>query len=369
MTMFELLEQLRETYETGPLVVMGALVIGLLFGAITEISRYCMRAAVAEHVEDQTQDKSRPRTLQVLFAILIALAGTQLLHAFGLIDLSSAIHWSVSIKPLALIIGGGLFGLGMVLAGGCVSRLLVLAASGNIRSWVTLLITALTGYATLRGLLSYPRIWLESAWDTETTGSDILASAGTLELVTAVIALTVGALAVVLLRQNRPATPWFAITSGALVGLLVVAAWFVTGVVGEDEFEPTQLSALSFVAPVGETVQYFMIFTGDTIRFSIALVLGVLAGAAASAMIAGRFKFTGFTDEKSILRYIAGGALMGFGGVTALGCSVGQGLSGVSTASPASVLALISIVFSAYATMKLQRFFSADTMAQVVAAE
>ncbi len=367
--MLEFLEQLRETYDTGPMVVVGALIVGGLFGVVAEISRYCLRASVAEHVGQQSQDKPRPRTLQVLFALLVALAGTQLLHANGLIDLGSAIHWSVSIKPLALIVGGGLFGIGMVLAGGCVSRLLVLAASGNVRSWITLLITGLAGYATLRGLLSYPRIWLESLWDTESTGADILVSSGTLPLVTAAIALVVGTLAVIFMRQDRSTTPWGSIVSGALVGLLVVAAWVVTGVIGADEFEPTPLSALSFVAPVGETVQYFMIFTGDTIRFSIALVLGVLAGAAISAVIGGRFRFSGFVDEKSILRYIAGGALMGFGGVTALGCSVGQGLSGVSTASPASILALTSIVLAAYATMKLQSAVPASDTTRFVAAE
>ena len=117
--MLEFLEQLRETYDTGPMVVVGALIVGGLFGVVAEISRYCMRASVAEHVGQQSQDKPRSRTLQVLFALLVALAGTQLLHANGLIDLGSAIHWSVSIKPLALIVGGGLFGIGMVLAGGC----------------------------------------------------------------------------------------------------------------------------------------------------------------------------------------------------------------------------------------------------------
>lgn len=367
--MFEILENLRETHETGSLVVMGALIVGLLFGAAAEISRYCLRAAVAEHVDGQTRDKARPRSLQVLFAILTALLGTQLLHGAGLIDLGSAIHWSVSIKPLALIVGGGLFGIGMVLAGGCVSRLLVLAASGNVRSWITLLITGLTGYATLRGLLSYPRIWLETAWDTQATGGELLSSGNLLPFAIALIALTVGAFAFVILKQSQSKTPWFVISSGAFVGLLIVAAWVVTGIVGADEFDPTPLSALSFVAPVGETVQYFMIFTGDTIRFSIALVLGVLAGAAASAVLGGRFSFTGFTTESSVLRYISGGALMGFGGVTALGCSVGQGLSGVSTASPTSILALGSIVFAAYVTMTFQRTASVGDVVQVIPAE
>jgi hypothetical protein len=210
---------------------------------------------------------------------------------------------------------------------------------------------------------------LESAWDTNITGSDIFTSDGLLLLVVIAVVLVIGAFARAQLRQSRSSTPWSVICAGGVVGLLVVAAWTVTGVIGADEFEPTALSALRLVAPVGETIQYFMIFTGDTIRFSIALVLGVIVGAAASASIGGRFKFTGFADEKSILRYDAGDALMGFGGITALGCSVGQGLSGISTASPASTLALGSIVLAAYAAMKIQRAPAIGAGSLVVAAE
>jgi hypothetical protein len=121
------------------------------------------------------------------------------------------------------------------------------------------------------------------------------------------------------------------LVTGALVGLAVVAGWAVTGIVGFDEFEPTQLQSLSFVAPVGEGLQYLMIFTGVSANYVIALLGGVLAGAFGSALIGGRVRFKGFQSEGSLLRYIAGGVLMGFGGVTALGCSVGQGLSGLST--------------------------------------
>lgn len=365
----ELLEQLRETYETGPLVVAGALLVGLVYGVVAEISGYCLRAAIAEHVETQTPETSGRHTLQTLFAVVIALVGTQLLHAAQVIDLGSAIYWSVTIKPVALIAGGAIFGIGMVLAGGCISRLLILAASGNARSWITLLITGLTGYATLRGLLSYPRIWLESAWDTNISGADILTTANVLPLVIIAITLATGVAVLTQIKKNRSAITWSAIAAGSIVGLLVVGAWTVTGVIGADEFEPTALNALSFVAPVGETVQYFMIFTGDTIRFSIALVLGVLTGAAISASIGRRFAFRGFVNEKSLLRYIAGGALMGFGGITALGCSVGQGLSGVSTASPASALALGSIVLAAYTAMKIQRLPAVGRRPQIVAAE
>ncbi|PCJ89154.1 MAG: hypothetical protein COA52_12495 [Hyphomicrobiales bacterium] len=351
--MLDLLESLRETYETATLVVACALVLGILFGVIAEISRYCLRAAVAEWAsETNTEEpKSRVRTAQVAFAILAALAGTQALQAFGIVDLSESIYWSVAIRPLPLIIGGLLFGIGMVLAGGCVSRLLVLAASGNVRAFLTLVITGITAYATLRGILALPRIELENLVASDLAPAELFdGNASLLPLFAAIIA----GLALFALLTTRGRGLTAAIVPGVAVGLLVVLGWVITGVVGYDDFDPTQLTSLSFVSPIAESIQYLMIYTGDTIRFSIALVGGVISGAFVSSVVFGRFKFRGFTSEISVLRYIAGGLLMGFGGVTALGCTVGQGIAGLSTAAPSSMIALAAIVLGGYAAMKFQ---------------
>jgi len=353
--MIEQLDLLREEYGTATLVVWGAFLIGVLFGVIAEFSRYCARAALAEWVPGSEQStaavKGYPRSKQYLVAVLVALAGTQVLFVSQNVDLAQSIYWSVPIRPVALIAGGLLFGAGMVLAGGCVSRLLVLAASGNGRSIVTLLVTGIAGYATLRGILSYPRIWLEYAWSLETAPAQLY-EAGTVSSlsVAAGIAVILFALLILLVRRSGAK----GLVSGAAVGLVVVAGWVVTGIVGADDFEPTQLASLSFVAPAGETIQYLMIFTGDTIRFSVALLGGVLVGAFASALAGGRFHLKGFTAENPLARYLAGGLLMGFGGVTALGCSVGQGLSGISTASLSSVMAVLAIAAGGYGAMRLR---------------
>lgn len=350
--MLELLETLRETYETSTLVVFGALALGILFGIAAEISRYCLRAAVAEWAtpaEDITS--SRNRTAQIALAIIAALIGTQAMHSAGLIDLSGSIYWSVAIRPIPLLVGGLLFGIGMVLAGGCVSRLLVLAASGNTRAVVTLLVTGISAYATLRGILALPRIELEGLVPSELTPADLFDANGS--LITTMSAVIV-VLAALVLATTRGRGLRRAIIPGLFVGGLVVLGWFITGVVGYDDFEPTQLTSLSFVSPIAESVQYLMIFTGDTIRFSIALIGGVLLGAFASAVVFGRFRFQGFVSERSILRYLAGGLLMGFGGVTALGCTVGQGVTGLSTAAPSSLIALGAILLGSFATMKFQ---------------
>ncbi len=353
--MVEQLDLLREEYSTATLVVWGAFVIGVLFGVTAEFSRYCVRAALAEWAPGDDRSKAaengHPRSKQYLAAVLVALVGTQLLFVSQNIDLAQSIYWSVPIRPVALVAGGFLFGAGMVLAGGCVSRLLVLAASANGRSIVTLLVTGIAGYATLRGILSYPRIWLENAWSLETTPAQLheTGAVPTLLVATA-IALALLVMLITLIRRSGMT----GIATGAAVGLAVVAGWAVTGIIGADEFEPAQLASLSFVAPAGETIQYLMIFTGDTIRFSVALLGGVLAGAFFSALLGRRLQFKGFTSQKSLLRYLAGGTLMGFGGVAALGCSVGQGLSGLSTASLSSVIAVLAIAAGGYATMRLQ---------------
>lgn len=367
--MIELVEEMREAHGTGTVVVFGAFVTGIVFGVVAELSRYCTRAAVAEWALRSAESRAgAPRTLAVLFAMLAALLGTQALRAFGIVDLSETIYWSASIKPVSLIVGGLLFGIGMVLAGGCVSRLLVLAASGNGRSWLTLLVTGIAAYATLRGLLSYPRLWLEDTSDTGTTTAELFEDGSGLLPAAGILAVAF-AIAIFFAVRRSGSFSIGSIITGIVIGGLVVAGWLVTGFFGADEFEPTPLVSLTFVAPAGESIQYLMIFTGDTIRFSIALLLGTLTGAFVSSLISGRFGFTGFVDERSLLRYAAGGALMGFGGVTALGCTVGQGLSGVSTMSPASFLAIFAIVAGGWATMRWQhRRTTRKTVEQIPAA-
>lgn len=367
--MFELLENLRETYETATLVVFGAFGLGILFGIIAEISKYCMRAAVAEWATPSQDDTpARYRTGLIGFAVLAALIGTQAMHYTGLIDLSQSIYWSVPIRPLPLIVGGLMFGIGMVLTGGCVSRLLVLAASGNARAVVTLLVTGITAYATLRGILALPRIELENLIASEVTPASLFTDNASL---ISVFFGLIMALAVAVILTTRGRGLGRAALPGIAIGLLVVLGWFITGVVGLDDFEPTQLTSLSFVAPIAESVQYLMIFTGDTIRFSIALVGGVLVGAFVSAAISGRFRFQGFVNEHSVLRYLSGAVLMGFGGVTALGCTVGQGVTGLSTVAPSSLISLAAILVGSFATMKLQtaRRPQGDALSKLIPAE
>jgi hypothetical protein len=142
------------------------------------------------------------------------------------------------------------------------------------------------------------------------------------------------------------------IAAGLIIGLAAVAGWVVTGIVGADEFTPVPLASITFVAPVGESLQYLMTFTGSTINFGVAVVGGVIVGSFLMAVATGTFQIESFTDRDDLLRHIGGGALMGAGGVLALGCTIGQGITGMSTLALGSVLAWLSIVAGGYFGIK-----------------
>ena len=144
--------------------------------------------------------------------------------------------------------------------------------------------------------------------------------------------------------------------AGIAIGLIIPAGWYVTGVVGFDDFEPVRLESFTFIAPAAESLQYLMTYTGSTISFGVAAVFGVILGSFAYAILTGKFRLEYFVGRDDMLRHIAGGILMGFGGVLALGCTVGQGITGMSTLALGSLMALVSIVFGSALTMKTEYY-------------
>jgi hypothetical protein len=222
----------------------------------------------------------------------------------------------------------------------------VLSATGNLRALVVILAAGVIAYATLRGVLAIPRTTLQAVLPTDAASIDLAArlaaavavDASVVRFAVAVLALALAAL--VLLHRG----PAWRLVAGTAIGLLVAAGWAVTGILGADEFEPTPVASLTFAAPLGNSLQYLMTSTGARVDFGIALVGGTLLGAALSARLAGAAKLQGFESAEQMLRYLGGAALMGFGAVLALGCTAGQGLTGVSTLSILSVTALTAIV-------------------------
>lgn len=340
-----------EDFEPRFLLLAGALLIGAIYGAVGRLSGFCLRSAVIEAVE------RRPSKQIAAWAVAlpVAIAGTQWMSVAGIIDLSESIYTGSSAFWLALILGGFLFGQGMVMTRGCGGRHLVLAAGGNLRSWVVVTVLGLTAYATLRGILALPRTWVEGLGSVEfASGGQALPqvlngatglSSDTLALLVSAAALVIGAVTVIRLRGNGGITR--GALAGAVIGLLIPLGWYVTGVLGFDDFEPTPVASITFTAPIGDAVQYLMTYTGASANFGITVVGGALVGSFIVALLFGQLRPEGFETPGQLARYALGASLMGFGGVLALGCTIGAGLSGMSTLSIGSVLALSSILTGA----------------------
>ena len=318
------------------LVLWGGFAIGLAFGVSGQITGFCLARGLRGRWRGG--DDTALRGFAV--ALAIALAGTQLLGYAGIVTLSKSMYLANPFSWLLLPVGAFVFGCGMVLANGCGARALVLLGQGNLRSFVVLICLGIAAYMTLTGIVAPLRTALQQVSSVQIEGG----SFGTpgLRLATASVA-GVALLAWALRARGTRAAPRD-LAGGVVAGLLVVAGWLLTGRLGQDEFDPIAPASLSFVAPVGESIQYLMIATGVKPGFGVMIVAGVLAGACASALLRRRFRLEGFSSPQDMLRYMAGGALMGVGGTLAMGCSIGQGLTGLSTLSVSSIVAAAGIL-------------------------
>jgi len=342
-----------------------------LFGIIAHKTHFCTMGAISDWINMGSLHRLRAW----LLAMAVALLMSQLLQAIGWIDLSASIYLSTNFGIGGYIVGGFLFGVGMTLGGGCGQRTLVRTGGGNLKSLVVLLVLGLTAYITLRGLLAGVRIEVfeplsidlsEYALADQSLASVLVAVTGLAsESVVKGLAVIIGlALLIYTLKDKDFRTSGDAIVSGLVVGLLVAGAWLVTGVVGNDDFDPVRLETLTFIAPVGNMLNYLMTWTGSTIGFGIAVVFGVLAGSLVYAVTSGNFRIETFSSRSDMLNHLYAGVLMGFGGVLSLGCTIGQGVGGFSTLALGSVVSIVFIVFGCALTIKMQYYLLDDGFAR-----
>jgi len=343
----------------------------LLFGIIAHKTHFCTMGAISDWINMGSLRRLRAWLLAMAVALLVS----QLLQALGWIDLSASIYLSTNFGIGGYIVGGFLFGVGMTLGGGCGQRTLVRTGGGNLKSLVVLLVLGLTAYITLRGLLAGVRIEVfeplsidlsEYGLADQSLASVVAAMSGLApESVAKGLAVIIGlALLIYTLKDKDFRTSADAIVSGLVVGLLVAGAWLVTGVVGNDDFDPVRLETLTFIAPVGNMLNYLMTWTGSTIGFGIAVVFGVLAGSLAYAVASGNFRIETFSSRSDMLNHLYAGVLMGFGGVLSLGCTIGQGVGGFSTLALGSVVSIVFIVFGCALTIKMQYYLLDDGFAR-----
>ena len=327
------------------IIVLSGLLIGLVYGAVGLLSGFCLLSGLRGWWADGDGRLVRSYAL----AIGVAVASTQLLAAAGLVDLGKSIYLQSSFSVPLMFFGGLLFGYGMVMSNGCGSRALVLLGRGNLRSFVVVIVLGIFAMMTLKGLIAPARIAMLQASQTTTTVNSVpaLLSAFGLSEITArmLAASAVSAALIIFAFAHAPfrKSPG-QVAAGLVIGLLVAAGWFASGYLGADDFNPTPVTSLTFIAPIADSVQYVMLSTGLSLNFGITLVAGVVAGSLITALVTGRFHWEGYTSPRHMLRSIGGAALMGAGGAMAYGCSIGQGLTGLSTLALASFVAVAGIL-------------------------
>jgi uncharacterized protein len=335
------------------IVVYAGLLIGLTYGAVGLLSGFCLMSGLRGWWADGDSRLIRTYAL----ALGVAIAATQLLAAGGLIDLGKSIYLQPSFSAPLMFAGGLLFGYGMVLSNGCGSRALVLLGRGNLRSFVVVIVLGIAAQMTLKGLVAPARIavlQMSQASPNIISLPAWLSTLGLGETFARTLAASVisGALIIFAFAHAPFQRSWGQIAAGIVVGLLVTAGWFATGYLGADDFNPAPVTSLTFIAPIADTVQYAMLSTGLTLNFGITMVAGVFAGSLVTALATRRFHWEGFASPRHMLRSIGGAALMGAGGAMAYGCSIGQGLTGLSTLALASFVAVGGILVGTAAGLR-----------------
>lgn len=363
-------------------VVWGALALGLALGAVGQATRFCVRGAIADWVAF----RGPGRLVSWLLAIAVGGICVQALVSAGMLDAGRTIYWSERFPWLSYLVGGVLFGYGMILAGGCPQRCLVKAGQGNLKAAATLIVVAIVALMTLRGAFAPVRAGMLDAVAATLAGPQDFG--GILGRVLSVSPTTVrwalaSALAAAVfvlawrVRARIDAADW---GGGIMVGLLVGAAFFLTGSVGFLPEHPETLEAawlgtqskrpeaLSFSAPMGHALDLLTMWSdkATVATFGVMLSFGVLLGAFATAKLRGEFRVESFRSPRDMGEHFTGAVLMGFGGVTALGCSVGNGVTGLAMLSAGSALAVLGI--SAGAWFALARQLRAAEVAEATMA-
>lgn len=334
-----------ETFEFETLTPVGAslyfaLALGVVFGVLAEMTRFCLRRAIVG-------SDRREAAGTWLVALAVAMAGTAWATWSGTISFAEHRLSTSELPILALVIGGLAFGVGMVLTRGCASRLAVLTGSGNLRALYVILLFAIAAHATLKGVLSPIRTTLGQVTLDVGEFGNLSALPGGAWLWSALVAIV--ALGFALRSGISPLQMILA----ALLGALVPLAWVGTGFVLYDEFDPIAMESLSFTSPAADSLFYTIASTAIAPGFGPGLVAGAIAGPALSALIFGRFQWQSFDSPRQTGRYTLGGLLMGLGGVLAGGCTLGAGLSGLPTLGLSAFVAIAAIIAGAAITGRL----------------
>jgi uncharacterized membrane protein YedE/YeeE len=353
-------------------VLWATFALTVLFGFVAQRTNFCTMGAVADIAN--FGDWTRMR--QWLLAIGVAIVATSALAATGQIDPGKSLYATPRFTLLGYVVGGLLFGFGMVLAGGCGSKTLVRVGGGSLKALVVFIVLGLTAYITLRGALGVFRVNVIEPLGTRLdTTQDLptLAAAATGFAKPALqwaLGLLIGGALIAFALARRDFRRGDNLLAGFVIGGVIAAIWYVSGHLGhltehpetlEETFLATnsgRMESLSFVAPMAHVLDWLMFFSDKSkvLTLGVVAVFGVVTGAAASALLARTFRWEGFGNTEDTANHLVGAVLMGFGGVTAMGCTVGQGLSGVSLLAAGSFIAIGAIIVGALLALRYQNW-------------
>lgn len=351
-------------------VLACAFALSVLFGAIAQRTRFCTMGAIADVVTFGDWTRMRMWVL----AMATAIAGFNVMVGLGWLEARDSIYGGSRLLWVSTIVGGLAFGFGMVLASGCGSRNLVRLGGGNLKSLVVVMVLGVSAFATLKGITAVLRVGTVDRFFVEPPGgqdlpsllSNIIGAAPASMALMLGVAISAGLLVWVLYRpEGRTAD---VLLGGIGIGAVIVAVWWVSGRLGhlaehpillEEAFLATnsrRMESLSFAAPVGFALDWVMFFSdaSKVLTVGIVSVFGAVVGSAGVSLATRGFRWEGFANTEDVANHLIGATLMGFGGVTALGCTIGQGLSGLSTLSLGSAIAVASIVGGAVAALRYQ---------------
>ena len=359
----------------GTWVLAGGFLLAFVFGFLANKTNFCTMGAISDVVNMAHWGRMR----MWLLAIAVAIVGSSLLQYFGQVDLTKSVYYRPTLPWLSLLLGGALFGIGMTIAAGCANKNLVRLGGGSLRSLVVLVFLAISAYMTLKGLFGQWRVsYLDPvALDLSSLGLDsqglphaVSKWTGLSEQTGLLATMAVLALALLafVFKDKRFRSNTLQVSGAIALGLVIVAGWYLTGHIGHGESPETleivyfatnsrTIESLSFVAPLAFNLELLMLWTDKSLRasFGIASVLGVVLGSFVSAVSSRQFHWEGFASLQDLRTQLTGAVLMGFGGVTATGCTIGQGMSGLSTLAIGSFIAVAGIVIGAVVTMKWQQ--------------
>lgn len=341
-----MLENLIDTFGDGAVLLMAGLVVGLIFGAAAQFSRFCLRASTIE----VAHGKFGASLSTWLIAFTSGVMVTQLAITYGLLDTSSARQLAATGSMSGAIIGGLMFGVGMILARGCASRLLVLSATGNLRALMSGLVLTVAAQASLRGILSPAREYLAQIW-TVPGGEmrNILTIIGMDHAAAAVLSLIVLIWAIMLGYRGGKST--FQVAAAFFVGFAVALGWMLTFAVQQSSFEVVALSSVTFTGPSADTLMALINEPNVPMTFATGLIPGVFAGSGLMAASRGEFKIQRFDGTMRMERFLVGAVLMGFGSMLAGGCAVGAGMSGGAIFALTAWVAVFCMWIAAMATV------------------